>query len=121
MTTPATPTAAPRRSLARLRLPSGANAPNLPPISPPMLSPDTVLARKQSFNQLVQNSSSKDSGYGGDSDGGLEIGDKVNVPGGMYGVVKFVGTVKGKPGVFVGVELEGPHAVNGKNDGTVEG
>ncbi|KAK6338486.1 hypothetical protein TWF730_002549 [Orbilia blumenaviensis] len=121
MTTPGTPNAAPRRSLARLRLPSGANAPNPPPIPPPMLSPDTVLARKQSFNQLVQNSSSKDSGYGGDSDGGLEIGDKVNVPGGMYGVVKFVGTVKGKPGVFVGVELEGPHAVNGKNDGTVEG
>ncbi|KAF3198228.1 hypothetical protein TWF106_004738 [Orbilia oligospora] len=121
MTTPGTPNAGPRRSLARLRLPSGANTPNPPQISPPMLSPDTVLARKQSLNQLVQNSSSKDSGYGGDSDGGLEIGDKVNVPGGMYGVVKFVGTVKGKPGVFVGVELEGPHAVNGKNDGTVEG
>ncbi|KAK6510214.1 hypothetical protein TWF481_004930 [Arthrobotrys musiformis] len=123
MTTPGTPNAAPRRSLARLRLASspGANSPNPPQISPPMLSPDTVLARKQSLNQLVQNSSSKDSGYGGDSDGGLEIGDKVNVPGGMYGVVKFVGNVKGKPGVFVGVELEGPHAVNGKNDGTVEG
>ncbi|KAF3932457.1 hypothetical protein ABW19_dt0203068 [Dactylella cylindrospora] len=118
MTTPATPT--PRRSLARLR-PSGAGTPSMPPVPPPMLSPDTLLARKQSFNQLTQNSSSKDSGYGGDSDGGLEIGDKVNVPGGMYGVVKFVGTVKGKPGVFVGVELEGPHAVNGKNDGTVEG
>ncbi|KAF3912426.1 hypothetical protein ABW20_dc0101310 [Dactylellina cionopaga] len=87
------------------------------------MSPETFLARKQSLNQLNQNSasSSKDSGYGGDSDGGLEIGDSVNVPGGMYGTVKFVGVVKGKPGVFVGVELEGPHAVNGKNDGTVEG
>ncbi|KAF3902169.1 hypothetical protein ABW21_db0206270 [Orbilia brochopaga] len=120
MTTPTTPTPTPRRSLARLR-PSGAAAPNVPPVPPPMLSPETLLARKASFNQLTQNSSSKDSGYGGDSDGGLEIGDKVNVPGGMYGVVKFVGNVKGKPGVFVGVELEGPHAVNGKNDGTVEG
>ncbi|KAJ6260774.1 hypothetical protein Dda_5003 [Drechslerella dactyloides] len=119
-TTPTTPTPTPRRSLARLR-PSGAAAPNVPPVPPPMLSPETLLARKASFNQLTQNSSSKDSGYGGDSDGGLEIGDKVNVPGGMYGVVKFVGNVKGKPGVFVGVELEGPHAVNGKNDGTVEG
>ncbi|KAK6526505.1 hypothetical protein TWF694_005088 [Orbilia ellipsospora] len=119
MTTPTTPT--PRRSLARLR-PSAMGTPNVPAIPPPLLSPETLLARKQSFNQLNQNSSSsKDSGYGGDSDGGLEIGDKVNVPGGMYGVVKFVGTVKGKPGVFVGVELEGPHAVNGKNDGTVEG
>ncbi|EPS38887.1 hypothetical protein H072_7375 [Dactylellina haptotyla CBS 200.50] len=115
MTTPTTPT--PRRSLARLRA-----TPNAPPVPPPMLSPETLLNRKASFNQLNMNSSSsKDSGYGGDSDGGLEIGDKVNVPGGMYGVVKFVGTVKGKPGVFVGVELEGPHAVNGKNDGTVEG
>ncbi|EWC48040.1 hypothetical protein DRE_02619 [Drechslerella stenobrocha 248] len=119
MTTPTTPTPTPRRSLARLR-PSGAATPNVPPVPPPMLSPETLLARKASFNQLTQNSS-KDSGYGGDSDGGLEIGDKVNVPGGMYGVVKFVGNVKGKPGVFVGVELEGPHAVNGKNDGTVEG
>ena len=119
MATPLTPT--PRRSLARLR-PSATATPGMPPVPPPMLSPDTLLARKQSFQQLTQNSSSKDSGYGGDSsDGGLEIGDSVNVPGGMYGTVKFVGNVKGKPGVFVGVELEGPHAVNGKNDGTVEG
>lgn len=81
------------------------------------------MARKQSFQQLTQNSS-KDSGYGGDtasSDGNLEIGDLVNVPGGMYGVVRFVGNVKGKSGMFVGVELEGPHAVKGKNDGSVEG
>ena len=91
-----------------------------------MLSPSSLIARKQSFNQLTQNSSSKDSGYGGDtaSDSGingLEIGDSVNVPGGMYGVVRFLGNVKGKAGMFVGVELEGPHAVKGKNDGTVEG
>lgn len=112
----------PRPSIGNLRVAAAASAePAVPPLPAALLSP-TILARKQSFNQLTQNSS-KDSGYGGDgsSDGNLEIGDSVNVPGGMYGVVKFVGAVKGKPGVFVGVELEGPHAVNGKNDGSVEG
>jgi len=51
----------------------------------------------------------------------LQIGDPVNVPGGMDGTVKFVGEVKGKPGYFVGVELSRKWAARGKNDGEAEG
>ena len=53
--------------------------------------------------------------------GNLEIGDMVNVPGEMYGTVRFVGSVRGKAGRFVGVELDREFAAKGKNDGDVEG
>lgn len=53
--------------------------------------------------------------------GNLEIGDMVNVPGEMYGTVRFVGSVRGKPGRFVGVELDREFATKGKNDGDVDG
>lgn len=53
--------------------------------------------------------------------GNLEIGDVVNVPGEMYGTVRFVGSVRGKAGRFVGVELDREFAAKGKNDGDVEG
>jgi len=51
----------------------------------------------------------------------LQIGDSVNVPGGMDGTVKFVGEVKEKQGYFVGVELSRKWATRGKNDGEAEG
>lgn len=51
----------------------------------------------------------------------LEVGDTVNVPGDMYGTVKFIGTVRGKNGKFVGVELDREFAARGKNDGDVDG
>jgi len=51
----------------------------------------------------------------------LEVGDMVNVPGEMYGTVKFIGTVRGKNGRFVGVELGREFAARGKNDGDVDG
>lgn len=51
----------------------------------------------------------------------LAVGDHVDVPGGMFGVVKFVGGVNGKKGTFVGVELAREYAARGKNDGVVEG
>lgn len=51
----------------------------------------------------------------------LEVGDAVTVPGDMYGIVRFVGSVKGKAGKFVGVELDREFAARGKNDGDVEG
>ncbi|KAL1603954.1 hypothetical protein SLS60_005546 [Paraconiothyrium brasiliense] len=51
----------------------------------------------------------------------LEIGDLVDVPGSMTGVVKFIGSVRGKPGVFAGVELSRQFASRGKNDGDVDG
>ena len=51
----------------------------------------------------------------------LEVGDTVDVPGGMHGVVKFIGEVRGKKGIFAGVELSREFAARGKNDGDVEG
>ena len=51
----------------------------------------------------------------------LDIGDSVDVPGGMHGVVKFIGEVNGKKGIFAGVELNKEWAARGKNDGDVEG
>ena len=54
-------------------------------------------------------------------DDGVEVGDAVEVPGGMDGTVKFVGEVRGKPGFFVGVELSKKWAHRGKNDGDAEG
>jgi len=45
----------------------------------------------------------------------------VNVPGDMYGTVRFIGSVRGKPGRFVGVELDQEFAAKGKNDGDVDG
>ncbi|KAJ5664727.1 hypothetical protein N7462_011540 [Penicillium macrosclerotiorum] len=51
----------------------------------------------------------------------VQVGDLVNVPGGMYGTVKYLGTVAGKPGRFAGIELGAEHAQRGKNSGDVEG
>ncbi|KAF9894273.1 hypothetical protein FE257_007775 [Aspergillus nanangensis] len=51
----------------------------------------------------------------------IQVGDLVNVPGGMYGTVKYLGTVNGKPGKFAGIELAAEHARRGKNNGDVEG
>jgi dynactin complex subunit len=51
----------------------------------------------------------------------LKVGDPVDVPGDMYGIVKFIGNVRGKTGRFVGVELDSEFAAKGKNDGDVDG
>lgn len=51
----------------------------------------------------------------------IEVGDAVSVPGGMSGTVKYIGNVKGKGGLFAGVELDKGFAARGKNDGIVEG
>ncbi|KAK7521866.1 hypothetical protein IWZ03DRAFT_357457 [Phyllosticta citriasiana] len=51
----------------------------------------------------------------------LAVGDIVDVPGQMHGSVKFIGSVKGKAGTFVGVELSKEYASRGKNDGNVDG
>lgn len=53
--------------------------------------------------------------------GGLDVGDVVDVPGGMHGIVKFIGNVTGKNGIFAGVELSREYAQRGKNDGDVDG
>lgn len=51
----------------------------------------------------------------------VQVGDLVNVPGGMHGTVKYVGAVAGKPGKFAGIELALEHAKRGKNNGEVDG
>lgn len=51
----------------------------------------------------------------------FNLGDQVNVPGDMSGTVRFIGTVHGKPGNFLGVELFEEYAPRGKNDGSVDG
>jgi hypothetical protein len=57
---------------------------------------------------------------GGDGND-LEVGDIVDVPGNMYGTVKFIGNVQGKKGIFAGVELSEEFAARGKNNGDVDG
>lgn len=51
----------------------------------------------------------------------IQVGDSVNVPGGMHGTIKFLGSVAGKQGRFAGVELAPEHAGKGKNSGDVDG
>ncbi len=51
----------------------------------------------------------------------IAIGDLVDVPGAMYGTVRFVGTVAGRKGTFAGVELHAEFAARGKNNGDVDG
>ncbi|KAK7431043.1 hypothetical protein QQZ08_002323 [Neonectria magnoliae] len=51
----------------------------------------------------------------------VAFGDTVDVPGGMHGTVRFVGTVQGKRGTFAGVELHPDFAARGKNNGDVDG
>lgn len=52
---------------------------------------------------------------------GFDLGDNVEVPGNMTGTVRFVGSVAGRKGTFVGVELHPEYAVRGKNNGDVDG
>jgi CAP-Gly domain len=58
---------------------------------------------------------------GGGEFGDIEVGDSVDVPGSMYGTVRFVGNVQGKKGTFAGVELSEEFASRGKNSGDVDG
>lgn len=55
------------------------------------------------------------------NEGEVDVGDVVDVPGGMYGTIKFLGPIDGKDGVFVGVELSREYAPRGKNNGDVDG
>ena len=88
-----------------------------PSISPGLSS---VVARKSS-QRVSAGLNDPKTPAGAITDGDFEVGDQVTVPGDMYGVVKFVGSVKGKPGRFVGVELDRDFAARGKNDGDVDG
>jgi CAP-Gly domain-containing linker protein 3/4 len=48
----------------------------------------------------------------------LQVGDRVTVGGSRTGTLKFAGTVKFAPGIWMGVELDNSH---GKNDGSRAG
>ncbi|RKF64687.1 putative tip elongation protein 1 [Golovinomyces cichoracearum] len=75
-----------------------------------------VFASEQDFNQ---NSRKMLPSPPHDSD--LNLGDVVDVPGRMHGTVRFVGAVKKKNGIFVGVELSKEFSSKGKNSGDVDG
>lgn len=83
------------------------------------LSASTAVNRKASLRALTGQEPKTPTAKMDAQD--LEVGDLVNVPGEMYGTVKFVGTVRGKNGRFVGVELDRDFAARGKNDGDVDG
>ncbi|PHH60413.1 hypothetical protein CDD81_1691 [Ophiocordyceps australis] len=51
----------------------------------------------------------------------VAVGSAVDVPGGMHGVVRFLGPVQGKKGIFAGIELHSSFASRGKNSGDVDG
>ena len=89
-----------------------ASSPNL------SLAASTALARKASLNALTAGQDITMVGADGRE---IEVGDTVDVPGGMHGVVKFIGGVRGKKGTFAGVELAKEYAARGKNGGDVEG
>lgn len=115
-------------------------------LQPPALRPSALLARKSSLNALTSRSLAAipdaSEGYGLstvlDEDSpttgkmppftpgrrnrdDLEVGDLVDVPGNMHGIVKFIGNVQGKNGVFAGVELGEEFPGRGKNSGDVDG
>lgn len=109
--TPGTPR---RLGSQRPQLSSVASSPNL------SAAQSAAFARKASLNALVGKSTTPTSKMGADGRE-LEIGDLVDVPGAMTGTVKFIGSVRNKPGVFAGVELSKQFASRGKNDGDVDG
>lgn len=105
----------PRRLGApRPSLNNTASQPNL------SLAASTAIARKASLNALIGQPTTPTNKMGGDGQE-IDVGDHVDVPGGMHGTVKFIGSVRGKKGVFAGVELSREFAARGKNDGDVDG
>ncbi|TKA82263.1 hypothetical protein B0A55_01702 [Friedmanniomyces simplex] len=84
------------------------------------LSASTTVNRKASFRALTGGQQPA-TPLGKMEGGELEVGDAVTVPGDMYGVVRFIGSVKDKAGDFVGVELDRKFAARGKNSGDVDG
>ncbi|KAI5205567.1 hypothetical protein AUEXF2481DRAFT_1909 [Aureobasidium subglaciale EXF-2481] len=92
------------------------------PSNSPMHTTDAQRkAREASLNALTGNAPRSPGPTSNMADSSVALGDMVNVPGDMYGTVKFVGPVRGKQGKFIGVELASEFAARGKNDGDVDG
>jgi hypothetical protein len=91
------------------------------------LAASTAIARKASLNALTAGQSQSQSHHHSTRNTMLSdlreiaVGHLVDVPGAMHGMVKFIGPVQGKKGVFAGVELSKEYASRGKNDGDVDG
>ncbi|KAL6712054.1 hypothetical protein ACN47E_003097 [Coniothyrium glycines] len=101
----------------------GAPRPSLgPTASSPNLSftAQQQAAQRKASLQALTGATSPTARMGADGQD-IRVGDAVDVPGGMHGQVKFVGSIQGKAGVFAGVELSREHASRGKNDGAVDG
>lgn len=50
----------------------------------------------------------------------FDVGDNVRIESlGFEGILRFLGEIEGKPGIWAGVELSGGFAGRGKNDGRV--
>ncbi|KAF2155739.1 hypothetical protein K461DRAFT_265248 [Myriangium duriaei CBS 260.36] len=79
----------------------------------------TNMHRKASLNALIGQAPTTPASKMYSDD--FAIGEIVNVPGDMFGTVRFLGSVRGKPGRFLGVELDGDFAARGKNSGDVDG
>ncbi|KAF4548324.1 putative tip elongation protein [Elsinoe fawcettii] len=103
-----------RRASARPSM--GAN------FSPKLLEQaQTTMHRKASYNALVGGPPTTPSGKMQANGGDFAVGDVVNVPGDMFGTIRFIGSVAGKAGRFLGVELDRDFAARGKNSGDVDG
>lgn len=107
----------PKTRSTGLQRPSFGNSVNGSSPANNALSASTAVNRKASL-QALTGTMPRTPATGGED---LAVGDAVSVPGDMYGTVKFVGTVRGKTGKFVGVELDERFAARGKNDGDVDG
>lgn len=82
---------------------------------------DTIRTTGDFGRTMRPSTSNLDSSMYEDPEHSVDVGDAVEVPGGMLGVVRYVGGVKGKHGIFAGVELSKDFAPRGKNDGDVDG
>lgn len=79
---------------------------------------DTVLSDSLASRRMPPPLTPGKAAGGGDE---IAVGDTVDVPGSMFGTVRFVGTVQGRKGTFAGVELHPEFASRGKNNGDVDG
>lgn len=88
-----------------------------------LASPDTPSPSSAAMPPLASSRFGSSLGPGSSLPAGPDVvvGDAVDVPGGMTGDVRFVGSVAGRKGVFAGIELHREFASRGKNNGDVDG
>eukprot|EP00041_Stephanoeca_diplocostata_P023582 m.581906 g.581906 ORF g.581906 m.581906 type:complete len:440 (+) comp22334_c1_seq10:146-1465(+) len=91
---------------------------------PPTAKPGTVVKTGAGSSGLPQPSPGGAKGAppspaAAAAESNIHVNDRVSVPGGLCGVVRFKGGVSfNKRGTWIGIQLDGP---DGKNNGTVEG